>query len=166
MWRTYTCKHNEFNAAYNRLCPIIPKVFNVVKNNTPYSDIHYVNVLPRHWWHSLSRRLAWQIDFYINRHLRRHFRIKEIWPYEVMFDHNDHSREQVLHSMVCTDEVHLNNYGNCTLTMAMIRPIIPKWLNHLRERQVKLVPTKCKYRKFMRKQKRSADKGTSIKDHK
>ena len=123
----------EFRAAYNRLEPAILNVLRVIRANAPHSDLLYVKVLPRSWWHPLTRRLSRRIDRFITGRLRRTHRIKEIWIHEVIFDRVERKREIVLPGMLCTDETHLNNHGNQALCKAIMRPILTKWLSHKRK---------------------------------
>ena len=76
----------DFNATFNAMIPHILNTLRVIRNNATYSDLLYVKVLPRSWWHQLTRRLARCVDCYITGRLRRMHRIKEIWVHEVMFD--------------------------------------------------------------------------------
>ena len=62
------------------LLPKIGNVIHIIKSNAPYSDILYVKILPRHWWHPLSRDIARALDKHVIFGLKRRFRIKEIWP--------------------------------------------------------------------------------------
>ena len=103
-------------------------VLRVIRNNAPYSDLLYVKILPRSYWHQLSRRLACGIDCYITGRLRCTHSIKEIWVHEVMYDRVERMNEIVLPGMLCTDEVHLNHNGNHALCKAIIHPVTTKWL--------------------------------------
>ena len=122
----------DFHAAFNSMTPQILNVLRVIRNNAPYSDLLYVKILPRSYWHQLSCRLARRIDCFITGRLRRTHRIKEIWVHEVMYDRVDRRNEIVLPGMMSTDEVHLNNNGNRALCKAIIRPITSKWLAYKR----------------------------------
>ncbi len=119
----------KYNAAYNRLYPAVYKVVDTIKKQVPYSRLMYLKVIPRAYWHTLSRRLSRRLDCYINMTLRRKFNITEIRVQEVMLDKHEIKSEVVLPGMICTDEVHLNSYGNRALSKAITRSIAHKWLN-------------------------------------
>ena len=86
---------HKFHAAFNSLTPQILNVLRVIRNNAPYSDILYVKILPRSYWHQLSCCLACRIDCFITGRLRRTHRIKEIWVHEVMYDRVERKNEIV-----------------------------------------------------------------------
>ncbi len=102
---------------------------NVIKHNAPYGEMVYVKVMPRSWWHAVSRSLSDKIDFYIIRTLRRRFHIKEVWAQEVLMEPANRTTSLVMPGMLRTDEVHLNQYGYRALTLAILRPVLSKWLN-------------------------------------
>ena len=89
----------------------------------------YVKVVPRSWWHPITRSLSDKIDFYIIRTLRRRFHIKEIWARELLNEPADRTTSLAMPGMLKTDEVHLNHYGYRALTLAVLRPTLSKWLN-------------------------------------
>ena len=119
----------EYDAAYNRLCRVVLKVIDTIKKHVPYSRLMYLKVIPRAYWHTLCRRLSRRLDCYINKRLRRKFILQEIWVHEAMLDRQDIKSEVVLPGMICTDEVHLNSYGNRASSKATTRSIAHKWLN-------------------------------------
>ena len=47
------------------LKPIIGNVIYHIKQNAPYSELIYIRILPRHWWHPLSRELARYLDKHV-----------------------------------------------------------------------------------------------------
>ena len=128
--------NTEMNARFNTLSRQVYTALNTIKHNAPYGEMLYVKVLPRSYWHQISRKLSDKIDFYINRTLRRRFHIKEIWAQELLIDPLSRSTSLVMPGMQKTDEVHLNTYGYKALTLAVLRPILSKWLNLQRRYQL------------------------------
>ena len=118
------------NETYNCLCPVITNAIRTIKSNVLYSELMYLEVITRSWWHAVSRRLSRHLDFFINRCLRRRSYLRENWLHEVMHSRFDIKSELVLASMLCTDEVHLNSYSNQALATAFIQSIAQKWQNY------------------------------------
>ena len=110
------------------LKPKLGEVVHVIKSHAPYSEILYIKILPRHWWHPLSRELASMLDKHLIFGLKNRFRVKDLWP-KLLFRSNKYDPDaNMLAGMMDTDEIHLNGYGNRALVSAIIGPIVQKWL--------------------------------------
>ena len=103
-------------------------VLNVVKSNAPFSQLLYVEVLIRSWWHPLTRELSDKLDYYIVRSLHKKFHVKENWPHELLIDNVFRRDPTVMPGMLRTADVHLNHYGYRAMTKAILRPILSMWL--------------------------------------
>ena len=139
--------NRAFDAAFTKFCPKVISILKVVRRNALSSQMIYIKIMPRNWWHSLSWQLARRIDAYITRVLRQHFRVRELWVQEVMTEDSTLDNKVIMLGMLTTDEVHLNNYGHMGFIMALVRPLLGLWLAYLRKNGPKVVKKKCKVRR-------------------
>ena len=111
--------------------PIILEVLGIIKANAPYSELLYMQILPRNWWHPLSRELARMVDKYIIFGIKSRYRLKDFRPSLLFPERKFNPSSNVLPGMLDTDETHLNGFGNRALIDGLLRPLSQKWL-HMR----------------------------------
>ena len=130
----------------------IDEALYVIKGNAPRSEMMYLQILPRHWWHPLSRELSRKVDKYIIFGLKRRYRIKDFRPKLLFPDKKFNPHGDVMPGMMNTDEIHLNGYGNRALISSILGPITQKWLH---KKGHKPITPKCANRREKRKFRRS-----------
>ena len=135
-----------------KLKPIILGVIAVIKANAPYSELLYMQILQRSWWHSLSRELARMLDKYILFNTKPRYHLKDFRPALLFPDKNFNPSQNALPGMLDTDETHLNGFGNRALIDGLLHPLTQKWL-HLRGACKKGVPGSKKKNKRSKKSK-------------
>ncbi len=119
------------DAKLAKLKPTIKEVLSIIRANAPYSDMFYLQILPRRWWHPLSREVARSLDKYVLFGLKKYHRLKDFRP-SLLFEEPKYKEDQaVMPGMLDTDETHLNGYGNRALIDGLLRPLSQKWL-HMR----------------------------------
>ena len=68
------------DSKFEELKTKINEALYVIKGNALRSEVMYLQILPRNWWHPLSRELARKVDKYIIFGLKRRDRIKDFRP--------------------------------------------------------------------------------------
>ena len=124
----------------------------VFKCNATRSEMMYLQILPRNWWHPLSLKLACKVDKYIIFGLKRRYRVKDFRPKLLFPDKKFNPQGDIMPGMLNTDEIHLNGYRNRALISCLIGSIVQKWLQ---KKGHKPISPKCANRREKRKFRRS-----------
>ena len=114
------------------LKPKIREVLYTIKANAPYSELIYMQIIPRAGWHPLSRDLARKIDKYIVFGLKSRYHIKDFRARDLFETKKFNDTLSPMPGMLNTDEVHMNGYGHRALIRSMAGLITHKWLNFKR----------------------------------
>ncbi len=111
------------------LKPKIREVMYTIKNNAPFSELLYLQIIPRSWWHPLSRELARKVDKHVIFGLKPRIRVKDIRA-SLLFEKKKFDADlSPMPGMLDTDEVHMNGYGHRAFIRSVIGPITHKWVN-------------------------------------